>query len=183
MYASLSDQDKMALVQQVEEDQQQIQQLEEQIIKVTQSTDVNNSMRGLCKDDIVHLKSFAKPPVVVQAIVQAMITTLGYGEEYTTDYNKTKKILGDSNFLSTALSYDLHGISEENFLQTKRILRNIDEDTARNNSKSAYSAYKWVKGIHDYQSKSIQFILTQQQVKERLDRNMPLYEAIKEEQG
>ena len=141
-------------------------------------------MRGIEKSHISNLKALKAPPQEVINILAAMVITLGYSEYYIKDFSATKKAMADVNtFMSGLLNYDLHGISEENFLLTKRILRDISEDRARQVSDSAYLAFKWVRTIHEYQSKSIQFILTQQQIKERLQRNTPLYEAIKEEQG
>jgi dynein heavy chain len=64
------------------------------------------ALNALSKNDINEIKSFAKPPPLVQKVMECVCLLLGQ----QTNWDSAKKILGDSQFMSKLVTYDKDNI-------------------------------------------------------------------------
>ena len=64
------------------------------------------ALNALTKGDITEIKSFAKPPPLVQTVMEAVCIMKGVKP----DWDNSKKLLGDSKFMESLVAYDKDNI-------------------------------------------------------------------------
>ena len=64
------------------------------------------ALNALSKNDINEIKSFAKPPPLVQKVMECVCLLLGQ----QTNWDSAKKVLGDSQFMNKLVNYDKDNI-------------------------------------------------------------------------
>jgi dynein heavy chain len=89
------------------------------------------ALDSLSKSDITEVKSFTKPPPAVQTVMEAVCILL----EHKPDWDTSKKLLGDSNFMQNLKEYDKD---------------NIPEKSLKKVSKAATSLCMWVHAMDVY---------------------------------
>ena len=76
----------------------------------------NNALKALdslSKDDITEIKNFAKPPEMVQVVMEAVCILLGR----ETDWKSAKALLQESNFMDQLKNYDKDNIPKKSVLK------------------------------------------------------------------
>ena len=66
------------------------------------------SLSALNKNDIVEIKSFQKPPTLVQMTMEAVCTL----KQEKADWDTAKKILSDSNFMESLKTFDKENVPD-----------------------------------------------------------------------
>jgi len=108
------------------------------------------SLDALDKKDIQEIKSFAKPPALVEVVLQAVCLLMGSKE----NWDDAKKLMNDSNFLNSLKTYDKDGLATNTKLTGKlqKYIKREDftADKVRNVSKAAESLCLWVRAMDVY---------------------------------
>merc|ERR1719258_223549 len=73
------------------------------------------SLDSLDKKDLQELKSFAKPPPLVEVVLAAVCLLMGKKE----NWDEAKKLMNDTNFLSNLKSYDKDSLATNQKLTAK----------------------------------------------------------------
>ena len=113
----------------------------------------NNALKALdalSKDDINEIKSFAKPPEMVQVVMEAVCLLLGRG----TDWKSAKALLGDMTFMDQLKNYDKDHIKKKIIkkINTKKYVKNpkMTPDAIGKVSSAAKSLCMWVHAMSVY---------------------------------
>eukprot|EP00929_Paragymnodinium_shiwhaense_P038463 TRINITY_DN20312_c0_g2_i5.p1 TRINITY_DN20312_c0_g2~~TRINITY_DN20312_c0_g2_i5.p1 ORF type:complete len:4212 (-),score=1387.32 TRINITY_DN20312_c0_g2_i5:193-12828(-) len=108
------------------------------------------ALDSLDKKDIQEIKSFAKPPPLVEVVLSAVCLLLGAKE----NWDEAKKQMNDSNFLGKLKDYDKDALSANAKLTAKmqRYIKRDDfqPDVVQKVSKAACSLCMWVKAMEVY---------------------------------
>jgi dynein heavy chain len=106
------------------------------------------ALNSLSKSDITEVKSFAKPPPAVQTVMEAVCILL----DHKPDWDTSKKLLGDSNFMQNLKEYDKDNIPEKSLKKVKKYVENPDMavDVVKKVSKAATSLCMWVHAMDVY---------------------------------
>lgn len=78
--------------------------------------DALKSLDALDKKDITEIKSFAKPPPAVQTVMEAICILMGAKP----DWDSSKKLLNDANFMKNLKEYDKDNISPATVKKVKK---------------------------------------------------------------
>jgi dynein heavy chain len=108
------------------------------------------SLDALDKKDIQEIKTFAKPPPLVEVVLGAVCLLLGSAESW----DSAKKVMNDSQFLDKLKTYDKDALASDKQL-TKKMQKYIKRDDftfekVYGVSKAAGSLCKWVKAMDIY---------------------------------
>lgn len=76
------------------------------------------ALDALNKADIIEMKTFIKPPALVQLTMEGVCILL---QEKADDWDSAKRVLGDANFINRLIQYDKDRISERIRKELKRV--------------------------------------------------------------
>jgi dynein heavy chain len=153
-----ADAEKMAAVVNVEAEAAKKKAAEVQIIKDDAQADLDKALpaleaavtalQSLDKSHITEMKSFAKPPPLVQTVMEAVCILLGQ----KTDWDTAKKIMSDSKFLESLFQYDKDNIAESKLKKLQKYLKmdNFTPDAVGRVSTAAKSLCMWVVAMDTY---------------------------------
>ncbi|GBF88264.1 dynein heavy chain axonemal protein, partial [Raphidocelis subcapitata] len=107
-----------------------------------------DSLKALNKNDIVEIKSFPKPPPLVQMTLEAVCIL----KQEKPDWDTAKRILGDVNFMRSLEEFDKDNIPDG---VVKRLRRYIDDpnftpESVAKQSKAAMSLCMWTRAMDVY---------------------------------
>ncbi|KAI5075577.1 hypothetical protein GOP47_0009653 [Adiantum capillus-veneris] len=106
------------------------------------------ALNSLNKNDITEIKSFAKPPPLVQMVMEAVCVLLSEKP----DWDTSKKIMGDVSFIKRLLEYNKDGITQA--IQ-KKLVKYIEDpsltpESVQKQSNAATSLCMWVRAMDVY---------------------------------
>ncbi|CAH1647611.1 unnamed protein product [Spodoptera littoralis] len=106
------------------------------------------ALKALNKADINELKAFQKPPVLVRFVMEPICILFGAKP----DWDSTKKLLADVNFIGKLEDYDKDHIPEATLKKLKVYLthKDFNPDTVVKVSKVCRSMVLWVQAIDMY---------------------------------
>jgi len=108
------------------------------------------SLDALDKKDIQEVKSFTKPPALVEVVMSAVCLLMGKKE----NWEEGKKLLGDPNFLPMLREYDKDGLTLNLKLTSKlqKYMKRDDftADQVKKVSGAAMSLCMWVRAMDVY---------------------------------
>ena len=107
-----------------------------------------DSLKALNKNDIVEIKSFPKPPPLVQMTMEAVCIL----KQEKPDWDTSKKILSDTNFMKSLEEFDKDNIPES---VIRRLKKYIDDpsylpDIVGKQSSAAKSLCMWTRAMDVY---------------------------------
>ena len=107
-----------------------------------------SALNALNKNDINEIKSFKKPPDLVQTTMDAVCILL----EAPTGWDSAKKVLGNQSFLKTLIDYDKDSIQEPVLKKLQKYVNNEDFTPAvvGKVSKAAKSLCMWCCAMDTY---------------------------------
>ena len=107
-----------------------------------------SALSALNKNDITEIKSFAKPPPLVQTTMEAVCILKGE----KADWDTSKKLLSDGNFLKSLFDFDKDNISDAVLKKLKKYIDNPDfnPDSVGRVSKAAKSLCMWACAMDTY---------------------------------
>ena len=106
------------------------------------------ALDSLNKNDITEMKSFAKPPELVQTVMEAVCILKGVKP----DWEQSKKLLNDGNFLVGLSTYDKDHIPEKTIKALQKYVQNVDfvPEKVAKVSQAAKSLCMWVRAMDVY---------------------------------
>lgn len=106
------------------------------------------ALNALNKQDIVEIKSFTKPPFLVQLTMEGVCILLS---EVAT-WENAKKVLNDPQFVRRLLDYDKDNIPEKVLKAVRRVTQDpmFTPTQVKQHSKAAMSMCMWVRAIETY---------------------------------
>jgi dynein heavy chain len=107
-----------------------------------------DALNSLNKGDITEIKSFAKPPPLVQTTMEAVCILKGVKP----DWDSAKKLLSDGNFLQSLMDFDKDNISEPILKKLKKYIdmEDFNPDSVGRVSKAAKSLCMWACAMDVY---------------------------------
>ncbi|KAJ2954382.1 hypothetical protein O0L34_g2646 [Tuta absoluta] len=107
-----------------------------------------NALKSLNKADINELKAFLKPPALVRFVMEPVCILFGVKP----DWDATKKLLADVNFIKNLEEYDKDHIPDSILKKLKVYLvhKDFDADTVVKVSKVCRSMVLWVRAVDMY---------------------------------
>ncbi|XP_021206053.2 dynein axonemal heavy chain 6 isoform X1 [Bombyx mori] len=107
-----------------------------------------NALKALNKADINELKAFQKPPALVRFVMEPVCILMGVKP----DWDSTKKLLADVNFIGKLADYDKDHIPDATLKKIKVYLthKDFNPDTVVKVSKVCRSMVLWVQAIDMY---------------------------------
>lgn len=107
-----------------------------------------NSLKALNKNDIVEIKSFPKPPNLVQMTMEAVCIL----RQEKPDWETAKKILSDTNFMKSLVEFDKDNIPDNVIKKLKKYIDdpNYVPETVAKQSKAAMSLCMWTHAMEIY---------------------------------
>ena len=113
----------------------------------------NNALKALdslSKDDITEIKNFAKPPEMVQVVMEAVCILLGRD----TDWKSAKALLQESNFMDQLKNYDKDNIPKKRIkkINGKKYVKNpkFTVEAIAKVSTAAKSLCMWIHAMSIY---------------------------------
>ncbi|KAG1666392.1 hypothetical protein FOA52_006501 [Chlamydomonas sp. UWO 241] len=128
------------------------------------------ALNALNKSDIVEIRTFIKPPVLVQLTMEGVCILL----HEKPDWDTAKKVLGEANFVKRLVDFDKDNISERVVKGIQRIIEDptFTPEQVAKQSKAAMSMCLWVRAMDTY-AKVVKVVepkrLVLQQAQELLD--------------
>lgn len=106
------------------------------------------ALDSLNKKDMNEIKSYARPPVKVELVLNAVMILLGKEPSWT----EAKRQLGEQKFLDTLKNYDKNNIPESTLKTIGGFVRNpeLEPNKVGLVSKAAKSLMLWVRAIENY---------------------------------
>ncbi|XP_070711337.1 dynein axonemal heavy chain 2 [Pempheris klunzingeri] len=106
------------------------------------------ALESLNKKDMTEIKSYGHPPVLVETVMQAVMTL--QGKEPT--WAEAKRQLGESNFIKTLVNFDKDNISDRVLKKIGQYCRQVDfqPDIIGKVSLAAKSLCMWVRAMEVY---------------------------------
>lgn len=107
-----------------------------------------NSLKALNKNDIVEIKSFPKPPPLVQMTMEAVCIL----KQEKPDWDTSKKVLGESTFMKSLEEFDKDNIPEGVIRKLKKYIDDPSflPETVGKQSMAAMSLCMWVRAMEVY---------------------------------
>lgn len=108
----------------------------------------NKALDSLDKSDIAEIKVFAKPPELVQVVMETVAILLNAKP----DWAAAKGLLGDPNFLKRLLEYDKDNIPTKILSKLTKYINNPDfvPEKVEKVSKACRSMCMWVRAMYTY---------------------------------
>ncbi|GAX73618.1 hypothetical protein CEUSTIGMA_g1069.t1 [Chlamydomonas eustigma] len=106
------------------------------------------ALNALNKNDIVEIKTFTKPPILVQLTMEAVCILL----QEKPDWDTAKKVLGESGFVKRLVDFDKDNIHDRVVRGLRRIIDDatFTPDQVAKQSKAAMSMCLWVRAMDTY---------------------------------
>eukprot|EP00879_Flechtneria_rotunda_P012885 GHRR01013457.1.p1 GENE.GHRR01013457.1~~GHRR01013457.1.p1 ORF type:complete len:515 (+),score=167.05 GHRR01013457.1:893-2437(+) len=106
------------------------------------------ALDSLDKADIVEMKTFIKPPALVQLTMEGVCILL----QEKTDWDSAKRILSDTKFIQRLIEYDKDNITERVRKELARVVADpsFTPDQVGKQSKAAMSICLWVRAMDTY---------------------------------
>ncbi|XP_070849918.1 dynein axonemal heavy chain 2 [Chaetodon trifascialis] len=106
------------------------------------------ALESLNKKDMTEIKSYGRPPALVETVMQAVMTLLG--KEPT--WAEAKRQLGESNFIKTLVNFDKDNISDRVLKKIGQYCRQVDfqPEIIGKVSLAAKSLCMWVRAMEVY---------------------------------
>lgn len=119
------------------------------------------ALNALNKNDIIEIKTFTKPPFLVQLTMEGVCCLL----QEKPDWDTAKKVLGESNFIKRLVEYDRDNVTDKVSKSLKRIIEDptFTPDQVAKQSKAAMSMCLWVRAMDTY-SKVIKIVEPKREV-------------------
>eukprot|EP01052_Picozoa_sp_SAG31_P002976 SAG31_NODE_109_length_24587_cov_111.480848_7_plen_3254_part_00 len=107
-----------------------------------------SALNSLNKGDITEVMGFAKPPPLVQTVMEAVCILKGEA----TDWDTAKKVLRQNNFLQSLLEFDKDNIDEKKLKKLKKYVAmpNFNPDDVGRVSTAARSLCMWACAMDTY---------------------------------
>jgi dynein heavy chain len=106
------------------------------------------ALESLDKKDTQEVKSFAKPPDLVQRVMEAICVLM----EKKPGWDESKKLLNDSNFIQNLKDYDKDNIPEKIIKSLQKYIKmsDFDPESVGRVSKACKSLCMWAKAMDTY---------------------------------
>ncbi|KAM9855172.1 dynein axonemal heavy chain 2-like [Aulostomus maculatus] len=106
------------------------------------------ALESLNKKDMTEIKSYGRPPALVETVMHAVMTLLG--KEPT--WAEAKRQLGEANFIKTLINFDKDKISDRILKKVRRYCRHADfqPEIIGKVSLAAKSLCMWVRAMEVY---------------------------------
>ncbi|KAK1890151.1 Dynein heavy chain 2 axonemal, partial [Dissostichus eleginoides] len=110
--------------------------------------DAMRALESLNKKDMTEIKSYGRPPTLVETVMTAVMTLLG--KEPT--WAEAKRQIGESNFIKTLVNFDKDNISDRVLKKISRYCRQVDfqPEIIGKVSLAAKSLCMWVRAMEVY---------------------------------
>ncbi|KAM8871594.1 dynein axonemal heavy chain 2 isoform 7-T7 [Synchiropus picturatus] len=110
--------------------------------------EAKKALESLNKTDMTEIKSYGRPPAMVETVMQAVMTLL----EKEATWTEAKRQLGDASFIRTLVTFDKDNISDKVMKKVGSYCRSSDFDPEKigNVSLAARSLCMWVRAIEAY---------------------------------
>ena len=107
-----------------------------------------SALNSLTKGDITEVKSFAKPPPLVQTTMEAVCVLFGK----KADWDTSKKFLGESDFLDQLIKYDKDNIDQKRIKLLQKYIQmgDFNPDSVGKVSKAAKGLCMWARAMDVY---------------------------------
>eukprot|EP00960_Hanusia_phi_P070417 767305-Hanusia_phi.AAC.13 len=107
-----------------------------------------NALNSLTKSDITEVKSFAKPPPLVQTTMEAVCVLLGR----KADWENSKKLLGESDFIQKLMNYEKDNIDPKRLKSLAKYIsmEDFNPDSVGKVSKAARGLCMWCRAMDVY---------------------------------
>uniref|UniRef100_A0A3B3BC08 Dynein heavy chain coiled coil stalk domain-containing protein n=1 Tax=Oryzias melastigma TaxID=30732 RepID=A0A3B3BC08_ORYME len=130
------------ILQQQEEAANQQKSLPGHHLSLTTSS---QALESLNKKDLTEMKSYDRPPALVETVMQAVMTLLGKSPSWA----DAKKELGDTNFIKTLVNFDKNRITDQVLKKIGTFCRQKDfqPETVGRVSLAAKSLCMWVRAM------------------------------------
>lgn len=107
-----------------------------------------DALKALNKNDITEIKSFPKPPPLVQMTMEAVCIL----KSEKPDWDTAKKMLSDTNFMQSLQDFDKDNIPDS---VIRKLTKYIDDpqyvpETVAKQSRAAMSLCMWTRAMHIY---------------------------------
>jgi dynein heavy chain len=107
------------------------------------------ALKGLTKADITEVKSFTSPPNAIRIVMESICVMLGEKE----NWESSKKLLGQSNFMELLTGYDKDNIAESKLKKLRKQYINLEEmqpEFVGRVSKAGLGLCLWVRAMDVY---------------------------------
>ncbi|CAN9505279.1 unnamed protein product [Ophioblennius macclurei] len=106
------------------------------------------ALESLNKGDMTEIKSYSRPPVLVETVMHAVMTLMGKEQTWA----EAKRQLGEPNFIKTLVNFDKDNISERVLKKIGKYCRQPDfqPDIIGKVSLAAKSLCMWVRAMEVY---------------------------------
>lgn len=106
------------------------------------------ALNSLTKSDITEVRSFAKPPALVQTVMEAVCVLL----HQPPTWDCAKKVLGQSDFMDQMLNYDKDNIEMRTIKSLKKYMENpeFQPEVVGKVSKAAKGLCMWCRAMNIY---------------------------------
>ncbi|GIM01954.1 hypothetical protein Vretimale_6722, partial [Volvox reticuliferus] len=107
-----------------------------------------HSLSALNKTDIIEIKTFTKPPALVQTTMEGVCILL----QEKPDWETAKRLLGETTFIKRLMDYDRDNIPDKVVRNLKRVIDDptFTPDQVAKQSKAAQSLCLWVRAMDTY---------------------------------
>ncbi|XP_010291294.1 PREDICTED: dynein heavy chain 10, axonemal, partial [Phaethon lepturus] len=106
-------------------------------------------LQKLDKSDVTEIRSFAKPPKQVQAVLECVLIMRGYKE---LNWKTAKGMMSEANFLRSLMEIDFDGITQSQVKSVRALLKNLN--TTFNEmelvSRAGLGMLKFVEAVMSY---------------------------------
>ena len=109
------------------------------------------ALKNLRKEDITELRSFAKPPALVQDVCLCVVILKGFKD---VSWKGAKAMMADTSFLKSLVEFDKESLTEKQIKQVKTYFQKSDftPEEVQHVSSAAAGLLKWVYAIVNYYS-------------------------------
>jgi len=108
-----------------------------------------DALNSLNKKDIAEIKAYSKPPELVELVLNAVmcIKKLPHG-----DWNETKKVISDANFLQSLIAFDKESLNEALMSKLSKFtsLAKFNPEEVGKQSGAAKSLCQWIRAMEMY---------------------------------
>ncbi|EFJ52773.1 dynein heavy chain 3 [Volvox carteri f. nagariensis] len=107
-----------------------------------------HSLSALNKTDIIEIKTFTKPPPLVQTTMEGVCILL----QEKPDWETAKRLLGETTFIKRLMEYDRDNIPDKVVRNLKRVIDDptFTPDQVAKQSRAAQSLCLWVRAMDTY---------------------------------
>ncbi|GAB0196984.1 dynein axonemal heavy chain 10 [Grus japonensis] len=106
-------------------------------------------LQKLDKSDVTEIRSFAKPPKQVQAVLECVLIMRGYKE---LNWKTAKGMMSEANFLRSLMEIDFDGITQSQVKSVRGLLKNLNTTFTEMElvSRAGLGMLKFVEAVMSY---------------------------------